>query len=236
MMIHATPRRTLSLAAGLTLVALAADPPHAAAARTWNYSLAAAASSGYDYRVDEHSFGTYESSFGPGFAVTGSAARAVSRHTSLVLSGGYRRYSEAFGVVATELPPTTGELRAEFFSIGAGLRIEPRQGSGLYMQMLLPALFVSRWNESTVEEEGWSMMTGAWQSGTTHTDSFTSAQPGFELSAGFRARLWSALGTDFGVRFTSSADLGKHTLGRFSSGDFQGLNELALVGGITWSP
>jgi len=234
-MIHATPRRTHSL----TMVAAAAIltlPSGAAFARAWNYSLAAAASSGYDYRVNDHPYGSYTSSFGPGFAVTGSAARAVSRHASLVLSGGYRRYSEAFGVVATDQPPTTGELRAEFFSMGAGLRIEPRQGSGLYMQVLLPALFVSRWNESTVEEEGWNMMTGAYQSRTTHTDSFKSAQPGIELSAGLRTRLTSALGTDFGVRFTRSADLGEHALGRFSSGDFQGLNELALVGGITWSP
>jgi len=234
MMSNATPYRTHSLTVVIT-AAILTLPAGAALARPWNYTLAAAASSGYDYRVDEHSFGTYASSFGPGFAVTGSAARGVSRHASLVLSGGYRRYSEAFGIVATEQPPTTGELRAEFFSIGAGLRIEPRQGSGLYMQVLLPALFVSRWNESTVEEEGWNM-TGAWQSRTTHSDSFMSAQPGIELSAGLRTRFTSALGTDFGVRFTRSADLGDHALGRFSSGDFQGLNELALVGGITWSP
>ena len=234
-MSHERQRRTHSLTIVIP-VAILTLSAGSAFARAWNYSLTAAASSGYDYRVNDHPYGSYTSSFGPGFGVTGSAARAVSRHASLVLSGGYRRYSEAFGVVATEQPPTTGELRAEFFSMGAGLRIEPRQGSGLYMQVLLPALFVSRWNESTVEEEGWNMMTGAYQSRTTHTDSFKSAQPGIELSAGLRTRLTSALGTDFGVRFTRSADLGEHALGRFSSGDFQGLNELALVGGITWSP
>ena len=101
---------------------------------------------------------------------------------------------------------------------------------------ILPALFVSRWEESTVDHEGYDMLTGAWRARATHTDSFRSALPGIELSAGFRARIASVVGTDIALRMSRSADLGEHGLGRFSSGDFRGLDEVALVGGLTWSP
>jgi len=232
-MSHERPRcMPLTIAVTAAILVL---PQCSALARSWDYSLTAAASSRYDYRVDEHSYGTYTSSLGPGFAITGSAARSVSRHVSLVLSGGYRRYSAELGTAGIpEAPPTTGDLRAEYFSVGAGLKIEPRQGAGFYTQVL-PALFVSRWGQNTVDQEGWNMLTGTWQQRATHTASFKSALPGIELSGGFRARFSSALGTDFALRYTRSADLGEHALGS-SSGDFRGLNELALVGGITWSP
>jgi len=234
-MIDVCPRRTQSLAAAFTLALLTAAPSHAAEVRKWSYSLAAAVSNSYGYRVDEHSFGTYTSSFDPGLLLSATTTRTLAKHTSLVISGGYRGYRQDLGLIAvTDQPPTTGTLRAEYFSIGAGLRIEPRHGSGPYVQAL-PALFVSRWEESTVVHEGWDM-TGAWQQQSTHTDSFRSVLPGIELSAGFRTRFWSALGTDIGLRLTSTADLGQHALGRFSSGSFQGLDELALVAGITWSP
>src|SRR5262252_3560265 len=170
---HERPRR-LHVFAIAVATAILALPRGSALARSWSYSLSAATSSGYDYRVDEHGYGTYTSSFGPGFALTGSAVRPVSRHASLVLSGGYRRYGAALGTAGVpEVPPTTGDLRAEYFSIGAGLRIEPRQGSGFYAQVL-PALFVSRWGENTVDQEGWNMLTDAWQQRSTHTDSFMS--------------------------------------------------------------
>lgn len=231
----ATPRRTLSLAAGLTLAALAATPPHVAAGG-WDFVLAAATSPGYEYRVDERVYGTYRASFDPGLSLTASGARTLTRHASLVLAGGYRGFTSAIGGMGIpELPPTTGELRAEYFSIGAGLRVEARPGSGPYVQ-ILPALFVSRWGETTVDQEGWDMMSGNWRPEARSTDSFRSVLPGIELSAGFRLRFTSALGTDLALRLTRSADLGEHALGRFSSGDFRGLDELALVGGITWSP
>jgi hypothetical protein len=235
-MIDRRPRRIHSLAAAITLALLGVVPSHAAEVRTWSYSLAAGVSNAYGYRVDENSPGTYTASFDPGLLLNATALRTLTRHTSLVFSGGYRGYRQDLGLVAVpELPPTTGELRAEYFSLGLGLRIEPRHGSGPYIQAL-PALFVSRWEESTVDEAGRNLMTGDWQQRSTHTDSFRSVLPGIELGAGFRGRLWSSLGTDIGLRLTSTADLGQHDLGRFSSGSFHGLDELALVAGITWSP
>src|SRR5262249_44190236 len=107
--------------------------------------------------------------------------------------------------------------------------------AGPYAQ-ILPAVFVSRWEESTVDHEGYDMLTGAWRPRATYTDSFRSALPGFELSAGFRARIAGVVGTDVAVRLTRSEDLGAHGLGRFSGGHFRGLDEVALVGGLTWSP
>src|SRR5262245_28175010 len=120
---HDRLHRTHSLTIAIT-AAILALAQGSALAGSWSYSLTAATSSRYNYRVDEHSFGTYTSSFGPGFSVTGSAARTLTRHASLVLSGGYRRYSNEFGTVGIpEMPPTTGNLRAEYFSVGAGLMI-----------------------------------------------------------------------------------------------------------------
>ena len=108
---------------------------------------------------------------------------------------------------------------------GAGRRLRSGQPTPEQQKV---AAERTRWEENTVH--------GTWQSSTTHTDSFRSLLPGVELSAGFRARFWKALGTDFALRLTSTADPGEHDLGSFSSGKFHGLDELALVGGITWSP
>lgn len=222
------PRRNHSLAAAITLVLLGVAPSHAEEKTAWSYGFGAAVSTAYGYRIDEQPTGTSTTSFDPGLLLSATVTRTLSRHTALVFSGGYRGYEKALGLVGIpEQPPPTGELRAEYSSMGVGLRVEPRHGTGPYIQAL-PALFVSRWEESTVY--------GTWQSSTTHTDSFRSMLPGVELSAGFRARFWKALGTDFALRLTSTADPGVHDLGSFSSGKFRGLDELALVGGISWSP
>jgi hypothetical protein len=154
--------------------------------------------------------------------------------------GRLRAYDQALGLVAIpETPPTTGSLRAEYFSLGAGLRIQPwsssERGAGPYVQ-IVPALFVARWEENTVDHEGYDMLTGTWRAQTTYSDSFRSVLPGIELSAGLRARITHVVGTEVAVRLTRSADPGEHSLGRFSSGDFRGLDEVALVGGLTWSP
>jgi hypothetical protein len=239
-MFDARPRRNPVMAAAITVALLGAAPSHAAEKPSekpfWSYSLGAAVSTAYGYRVDEQAAGTYTTTFDPGLLLSATVDRTITRHTSLVVSAGYRGYSRDLGLIAVpEAPPVTGQLRAQYFSIGVGLRIEPRHGSGPYMQAL-PALFVSRWEESTVDHEGWNFMTGAWQSRSGHSDSFSRVLPGIELSAGFRTRFWSSLGTDIGLRLTSSADVGEHDLGRFSSGKFHGLDELALVGSITWSP
>jgi hypothetical protein len=147
--------------------------------------------------------------------MSASGGRALTRHTSLIIEGGYRGYDETLGLAGIpETSPTTGTLRAEYFSLGAGLRIQPWSDAGRvaapYVQ-ILPALFVSRWEETTVDHEGYDMTSGAWRVRATHTDSFRSVLPGIELSAGFRARITSVVGTDFAVRMT-------------------------LVGGLTWSP
>ena len=237
---HEFPARPLTHAAGFTIVVLGVAGGAARAGQPWTYSIAAATSVPYEYRLDEHDFGSYPSSLAPGLSLSAAGARALTRHTSLVIEGGYRGYSQALGLVRIpETPPTTGTLRAEYFILGAGLRIEPwsdaARRAGPYAQ-ILPAIFVSRWEESTVDHEGYDMLTGAWRARATHTDSFRSALPGIELSAGFRARIASVVGTDIALRMSRSADLGEHGLGRFSSGDFRGLDEVALVGGLTWSP
>ena len=232
-MIHARPRRKLPMAAAITLVLLGAAASHADEKPSWSYGLGAAVSTPYGYRIDEQPAGTTTTTtFDPGLLLSATATRTFTRHTSLVFSTGYRGYSnDVTPVTIPAAPRVTSTLRSDYFSFGVGLRIEPQHGSGPYMQVL-PAVFVSRWGETTVDQAG-SDPTGE---RTTHTDSFRSVLPGIELSAGFRARFWKSLGTDFALKLTSSADLGDHDLGRFSSGKFHGLDEFALVGGITWSP
>jgi len=233
--IEARPR-AISVAAAIILALLGAVPSHAADKPAWSYALGAAVSTAYGYRVDQQPTGTTTTSFDPGLLLSGTVTRTLTRHTALTFSTGYRRYSRDLDLVAIpEVPPTTGQLRSQYFSIGAGLRIEPKHGSGPYIQAL-PTIFISRWEENTVDREGTNLMTNEWRPRSSHSDSFQSVLAGIELGAGFRVRFWSKLGTDFGLRITSSGDPGEHDLGRFSSGKFHGLDELALVGGITWSP
>src|SRR5207247_2132800 len=166
----------------------------------------------------EFSFGNYPEAFGPGPSAGVAGARRLTRHVSLVLEGGYRGYSKALALYRVpEALPTTGRLRAEFFSLGAGLRVQPSFDWAVspYAQ-IIPTIFVSRWEERTVDHEGYD--SHGWRQRTTHTDSFRSARPGFAVSAGLRARFSSVLGADIAVRLTRSADLGEHALGRFSSG------------------
>src|SRR5436190_4865076 len=123
------PRRSHSLAAAITLVLLGVVPAHADEKAAWSYGLGAAVSTAYGYRIDEQPTGTYTSSFDQGLLLSAAVTRTLSRHTSLVFSGGYRGYEKALGLVAVpELPPLTGELRADYFSMGVGLRVEPRHG------------------------------------------------------------------------------------------------------------
>ena len=235
------PRRfvgasSLSCAASLVLVvsAFASDRGR------WTYSIAAAPAPTYTYRVDDFGFGSYRQRFGTGLTGGVSAMRTVTRHVSLVFEGGYHGYSAPIGLVAIpEVPPTTGRLRAEFFSLGAGLRLEPfadRTRSPRLFLEIQPALFVSRWEERTVDHEGYDMISGSWRPRTTHSDAYRSALPGFAATMGVRTRVSSVVGLETAVRLTRSADLGEHTLGRFSSGDFRGLDETAFVAGFSWSP
>lgn len=231
---------TLAACFTVTILGLLAAPALAGERGAWTYSIAAATSKIYDYRIDEFSFGSYPESFDPGLSVGGAAVRRLTRHVSLVLEGGYRGYSKALALESIpEALPTTTELRAEFFSLGAGLRLErwsdPAVPLRPYVQ-IIPALFVSRWEERTVDHEGYDFYSGAWRPRTTHSDSFRSVLPGFAVSTGVRARITSVVGTDVAVRLTRSADLGEHALGRSSSGDFLGLDEVALVGSLAWSP
>ena len=232
----------LTLAACFTvaILGLLAAPALAGERGTWTYSIAAATSQIYDYRIDEFGFGSYPESVHPRLSVGGAASRRLTQHVSLVLEGGYRGYSKALALESIwGAPPTTGRLRADVVSLGAGLRVEPRSDPALplrpYVQ-IVPALFVSRWEERTVDHEGYDIYSGAWRPRTTHSDSFRSVLPGFAVSTGVRARITSVVGTDIAVRLTRSADLGEHALGRSSSGDFLGLDEVALVGGLAWSP
>lgn len=223
----------------LAIAILELAPAAALAGSHWTYGLAAAASLEYPYRVEPNP-GSRPASLSPGLILGASGTRDLTRHASLVLEGGYREYGTTLGLVGIpESPPTSGSLRAQYFSLGAGLRIRPfsdaARATGPYLQVV-PAFFFSRWEESTVDHEGWDMMTGAWRPRTTHTDAFRSAMPGIEMSAGMHARITDVIGTDVAVRLTQSADLGEHDLGRFSSGDFRGLDEIAVVGGFTWSP
>ena len=109
----------------ITILSLLAAPGLAGERSAWTYSIAAATSPIYDYRIDEFSFGSYPESFDPGLSVGGAAVRRLTRHVSLVLEGGYRGYSKALdlrgglgGRGFPEAPLTTGRLRTEFFSVG----------------------------------------------------------------------------------------------------------------------
>ena len=206
----------------------------------WTYSIAAAPAPKYTYRVEDFGFGGYRRTFDTGLLVGGSAGRTLTRHVSLVLEGGYHGYSTPLGIVGIpEVPPTTGRLRAELFSLGAGLRLEPLADPAPKLRpfvQITPALFVSRWEERTVDHEGYDMTSGVWRPRTTHTDTYRSALPGLAATVGVLARVSSVVGVEAAVRLTRSADLGEHKLGRFSGGDFRGLDETAFTAGFAWSP
>jgi len=234
---HAFVRASsLACAASFVLVASA----FAGEQGRWTYSIAAAPAPKYTYRVEDFSFGSYRGTFNSGLLAGASARRTLTRHVSLVLEGGYHGYSAPLGIAGIpEVPPTSGQLRAELFSFGAGLRLEPLADRTRNMRPFVEitsALFVSRWEERTVDHEGHDLMSGTWRPRATHTDTYRSALPGFAATMGVRARVSSAVGVEAALRFTRSADLGEHTLGRFSSGDFRGLDETAFVAGFAWSP
>ena len=235
---HLTFIRVASVS--IAALALSAAPALTGERSGWTYSIAAGASPRYEYRVDEFNFGSYPQSFGGGFSVSGSGIRPVTRHASLVIEGGYHAYRKGIGVEGfPEVPPTTGRLRAEFFSLGLGLRVEPSSDGprrqSPYLQAT-PGLYVSRWEERTVDHEGYDLVQGTWRLRSTHVDSFRSVLPGIALSVGVRGRVAGVVGSDIAVRLTRSADLGEHVLGRFSSGEFRGLTEVAVVAGLSWSP
>ena len=226
----------LACAASLVLVAAAS----ACVRGRWTYSIAAAPAPTYTYRVEDFDFGNYRGTFDTGLLAGASAARTLTRHATLVLAGGYHGYSRALGLVGIpEVPPTSGRLRADVFSLGAGMRLEPLADRTRNLRPFVeftPALFVSRWEERTVDHEGYDMTSDTWRPRTTHTDTYRGALPGFTAALGVHARASSVAGFELAVRLTRSADLGEHALGRFSSGDFRGLDETAFTAGFAWSP
>ncbi|TMQ47603.1 MAG: hypothetical protein E6K72_13885, partial [Candidatus Eisenbacteria bacterium] len=59
---HEFEARPLTHAAGFTIVVLGVAGGAARAGQPWTYSIAAATSVPYEYRLDEHDFGSYPSS------------------------------------------------------------------------------------------------------------------------------------------------------------------------------
>src|SRR5438093_92856 len=112
---------TLAACFTITIVSLLAAPGLAGERSAWTYSIAAATSQIYDYRIDEFDFGNYPGRVEPRLSVGGAAARTLTRHVSMVLEGGYRGYSKPLALGSIwGAPPTTGRLRADVFSFGAG--------------------------------------------------------------------------------------------------------------------
>jgi hypothetical protein len=237
-MLHDPLHRSRAIAVSTAFLAFLAVPALADESRSWTYSIAAGVSPRYGYRTDSFGSGN-AASFENGFSFVGGAIRPVTRRVSMVVEGGYHVYGKPIGIIGIpELPPTTGRLRAEFYSLGVGLRLQPWSDPSRpspYAQ-ITPALYVSRWEEHIVDHEGYDLLSGSYRQRSTHVESFRNALPGVALSAGVSGRIAGVVGSDIAVRVTRSADLGEHGLGRFSSGDFHGLTEVALLAGLTWSP
>src|SRR5262249_56576781 len=100
-------------AAALAFAALGLAAGAARAGPRWTYSIAAATTIPYGYRPDES-----DALLAPDLSVSASGARALTRHASLVIAGGYRGYRHTLGLAyIPETPPTTGTLWAEYLNI-----------------------------------------------------------------------------------------------------------------------
>ena len=228
-MTHDRPRRMLTPAPFVTLAGLVllAAPALAGERGGWTYSLSVGTST-FDQRIFRPSVialpAAGSAQWGGGFTTSysvGAAAELMLNPKSWgFYEAGYRSYrqstEEPYPFVPT-LPART-DRRVDFYSMGAGVRFHPwnssTQARGPYMQVA-PTLFFGKWREGEGD-----------QNVPRHV------LVGVAAGVGIRGNVTNALGTDVGLRWTISDSPGD----RSWSGGQSGLQELALVAGVAWSP
>ncbi len=226
------------LAVLLPAISLSTSTSFAQADSRWALSLGAGAADRFTYRTFSYSFGDYDEHFGfSGLAVAG-AARRLTDHASLRVDAGYVGYQKelrlAFARSAAGVAgmwPSGSALTAQMPFVSAGVRLyamgpapnRPR----LYIEAL-PTLWVTRWRER-VETREHSDLYGNYYPSREDQDAFTTLEPGFTASAGFLGPLVGRTKLDLGFRYLFSTGAGQRHLGEYSSGDFKGLRQLALV-------
>ncbi len=235
-MVRARSGALVSIAILLSTASLAASTAFGQADGRWAVSLGAGLTDPFAYRSHSYSFGDYRESFGlSGLALAGAAYRLADR-ASLRMDIGYMGYQKELQLVfATSttigMYSSRSTLTAQMPFVGAGVRLyamgpassRPR----LYVEAL-PTLWVTRWRER-VETRGHYDVYGNSYPSSVNQDAFKTLKPGFTAGAGFLGPLVGRTKLDVGMRYLFSTGAGRHNLGQFSTGDFKGLRQLALV-------
>lgn len=228
--------RLFSLFAGVcpALLVLALLPVEATGASPWSLGISAGAADRYTYHDhDKYGWGTH---FDYSWTASLGASRSLSRHLSMQVDAGYLSYDRGLSILSIpEIPPPSSELSAQFPSLGVGLRYYPTgpatARARAYLQFV-PTLYVSRWKERSEYPAYTDFFSGTYYPARLEEDTFTSVLPGFAAGIGVVGLNQTPIRLDLGFRYYYSASPGSQGLGRFSSGDFDGLRQLALVVGL----
>jgi hypothetical protein len=213
---------------------LALNPIEARGASPWSLGLSAGAADRYTYHdEDKDGWGDH---FDDSWTASLGASRSLGRHLSIQVDAGYLSYDRGLSIGSIpEIPPPSSELSAQIPSLGVGLRYYPTgpatARARVYLQ-LVPTLYVSRWKERSEYPAHTDFFSGIYQSARVEEDTFTSVLPGFAAGIGFVGLNQTPIRLDLGFRYYYSTNPGSQDLGRFSSGDFDGLRQLALVIGL----
>jgi len=195
-------------------------PSLALAEDRWTLGLAGGVADRYTYQVS----GGYPRRFEFTWLASVEAGYSLSQHLSVQGEASYLRYvrKEATGGIE-EVSHPTYTLISSNPHVGTGMRLYatgPTSTRARPYLEFLPALYFSRWTEHLE------------LSGDVTEESFTEMEPGFVAGAGFVGLNQASVRLDIGFRYYYSASIGAKELGDFSSGDFRGLRQAAVVIGV----
>ncbi len=228
----------LVFATVLSPLLLPSTPALAGPGSRWAVSLGGGLVGPFTYRSLSYSSGSTDEFFmSSGLAVAG-VSRRLSNHAFLRADLGYLGYRKDLPILVPARPsgiaglwPSGSVLTAQMPFVGAGVRLyaagpgatKPR----LYVDAL-PTLWVARWREK-VETPQHSDLQGNYYPARVEQDAFATLEAGFVTGIGLLAPLAGHTKLDLGVRYLFSTGAGRRTLGQYSSGEFDGLRQLALV-------
>lgn len=223
----------------VAVVPLWTAPALAQADGRWALSLGIGPADQFSYRTHSFSFGDYSEHFGfSGLAVVG-AAYGLTDHVSFRADAGYLGYQKELGYANVGRStagilgtwPSGSALTVQMPFVSAGVRLyalgPASTRPSVYIEAL-PTLWVTRWRERVETPEHYDVY-GNYYPSQLSQDAFTTLDPGFSAGAGFLGPLVGRTKLDIGFRYLFSTGAGQQHLGQFSSGNFKGLRQLALV-------
>ena len=169
-------------------------------------------------------------------ALAGVGYRLANRIT-LQADAGYIGYGNESTISFAR--PTSGfpgpwpnvALTARMPFVSAGVRFfatGPASPRPRFYMEASPALWMTRWEER-YESGQYTDLDGNFHPNRVTRDAFTTLEPGFTAGAGLLGPLVGRTNLDMGFRYLFSMGPGRRNLGQYSSGDFKGLRQLALV-------